>query len=59
MWYLVKVKGKWQAIYYNGTYSDSIYSLLMDCGVQVDGQFGRKEFAEHWAAVNNKEEGIE
>lgn len=58
MYYLVKKNGKWQPVEYKGDYSDSIYTLLKNCGVQVDGQFGRLEFAQHWADVNNKEEGI-
>ena len=56
MWYLVKVKGKWRPVQYKGPYHDSIYTLLKDCGLEVDGQFGREEYAQRWADENNKEE---
>ena len=50
MYYVVKVDNRWKSVLYSSEYDDEIYNLLKRCGVEIDGQYGRPDYAD--ARVN-------
>lgn len=46
MYYIVKVDNEWKSVLYSGEYSDSLYNFIKKLGVEIAGQYGRKDYAD-------------